>query len=53
MPTLLTFDGGEPVMTSKVMGVEKMKDRAWLSRWLEEEAKRGSNGLLGSLFGRS
>ena len=53
IPTLLTFDGGEPVMISKIMGVEKMMDRSWLNQWLEEEAKRGGKGLLGSFFGQS
>ncbi|RDW76996.1 hypothetical protein BP6252_05049 [Coleophoma cylindrospora] len=60
MPTLLSFDRGEPQTDTKVTDPRKMKDREWLKEWIRTEARRrggggggGSpaKGLFGGLFG--
>jgi hypothetical protein len=56
IPTLLAFSRGEPQMKTKVIDVAMMRDRAFLKRWIEEEAQRGGKGgaggsWFGGLFG--
>lgn len=52
IPTLLAFDRQEPQLTTKVSRLEDLKNREFLVRWIETEAKRhGSGGGGGSFFG--
>ncbi|KAL3426066.1 mitochondrial thioredoxin [Phlyctema vagabunda] len=61
MPTLLSFDRGEPQTHTKVTDPRMMKDREWLKDWIRTEAKRGGSGgggdtgtgLFRGLFGKS
>lgn len=63
MPTLLSFDRGEPQTNTKVTDPKRMKDKEWLKEWIRTEARRrgsggsGGNhpgvGLFGGLFGNS
>lgn len=56
MPTLLAFDRQEAQLTTKVGRLEELKSRAFLTGWIEREAKRhgegGGGGSFGGLFGR-
>jgi hypothetical protein len=57
VPTLLAFSRGEPQMETRETDVRLLEDRAWLTRWIEEEARRGGkggaggSGWFGGLFG--
>jgi hypothetical protein len=56
IPTLLAFSRGEPQMRTRVTDLAQMRDRAFLTRWIEEEARRGGKGgaggsWFGGLFG--
>ncbi|RDW64252.1 hypothetical protein BP5796_10754 [Coleophoma crateriformis] len=60
MPTLLSFDRGEPQTDTKVTDPRKLKDREWLKEWIRTEARRRggggggaspAKGLFGGLFG--
>ncbi|KAK5133346.1 hypothetical protein LTR08_007780 [Meristemomyces frigidus] len=56
MPTLLAFDRQEPQVDTKLMRLDDMKNKAFLTQWIKTEAaRRGSGGAGGSfmgLFGR-
>lgn len=64
MPTLLSFDRGEPQDRTRVVDLKQLADRDFLTAWIEREAvRRGTGGaggdgllgnsrLLGGLFGR-
>jgi thiol-disulfide isomerase/thioredoxin len=43
-PTLLSFDAGEPVTSTKVMDARKLADRQFLIDWIRNEAKRHDSG---------
>ncbi|KAF2083355.1 hypothetical protein K490DRAFT_69889 [Saccharata proteae CBS 121410] len=52
MPTLMAFSRQEAQFDTKVTRVEDMKNRGFLTEWIEKEARRGgSGGGGGSLFG--
>lgn len=55
LPTLLSFDRGEAQVATKIEDVEVLRDREFLERWIETEAKRngtgGGGGGGGGLFG--
>lgn len=51
IPTLLAFDRQEPQLETKVSRLEDLKNREFLTRWVETEAARhGDGGAGGSLF---
>lgn len=51
IPTLLAFDRQEPQLETKVSKLEDLKNREFLTRWVETEAARhGEGGAGGSLF---
>ncbi|KAF2160926.1 hypothetical protein M409DRAFT_28533 [Zasmidium cellare ATCC 36951] len=55
IPTLLAFDRSEAQVETKVTNLEEMKSRAFLTKWIENEAARhgqGGGGTLGGLLGR-
>ncbi|KAK4504615.1 hypothetical protein PRZ48_002576 [Zasmidium cellare] len=56
IPTLLAFDRSEAQVETKVTSLNEMKSRAFLTRWIENEAARhgqgGGGGTFGGLFGR-
>lgn len=60
IPTLLAFDRSEAQVETRVTRLEEMKSRAFLTRWIENEAARHGQGggggtlrgLFGGLFGR-
>ena len=56
IPTLLAFDRQEPQITTKVMRLDDMKNKAFLTKWIETEAARqgsgGAGGTFSGLFGR-
>ena len=56
IPTLLSFDRQEPQIETKVSRLKDLKDREFLTRWIEKEAARhgkgGSGGSFFGLFGR-
>ncbi|KAF2459236.1 hypothetical protein BDY21DRAFT_274532, partial [Lineolata rhizophorae] len=47
MPTLLAFSRQEPQMRTRVSRVVDMKDRRFLTGWIESEARRGGEGGAG------
>lgn len=62
MPTLLSFDRGEPQLATKATDPKLLKDREWLKEWIRTEARRRGRGggggslsnnpsLFGGLFG--
>lgn len=55
VPTLLSFDGGEAQVATKVTDPERMLDRQWLEEWIWTEARRrggrGGGGSWGLWFG--
>ncbi|KAI8632665.1 hypothetical protein F5Y19DRAFT_326463 [Xylariaceae sp. FL1651] len=60
IPTLLSFDAGEPQTQTKVADARRLADRAFLEEWIRNEARRhggrgggggGGDGVLGGLFG--
>ncbi|KAI9837129.1 MAG: hypothetical protein M1837_003125 [Sclerophora amabilis] len=59
IPTLLAFSRGEAQMETRVTAVTDLKDRGFIQRWIDREAKRkgmggaggGGGGLFGGLFG--
>jgi hypothetical protein len=52
IPTLLSFDRGEPQGETRVTDGKKMVDKQFLKEWIETEAKRhGSGGAGGGSFG--
>jgi hypothetical protein len=63
IPTLLAFDRQEPQLMTKVTKLEDLKNKEFLTKWIETEAARrgeggagGGGGLMGlfrSIFGRS
>lgn len=56
IPTLLAFDRQEPQNETKVSRLDDLKNKAFLTKWIETEAARqgkgGAGGSLFSLFGR-
>jgi hypothetical protein len=56
IPTLLAFDRQEPQVETKVARLPDLKDRAFLTAWIETEAARhgegGAGGRFFGLFGR-
>lgn len=44
MPTLLSFDRGEAQTSTKVTDPRNLKDRKWLTEWIQTEARRQGNG---------
>ena len=56
IPTLLSFDRQEPQIETRVSRLKDLKDREFLTQWIEKEAARhgkgGSGGSLFGLFGR-
>ena len=52
IPTLLAFDRQEPQLETKVSRLNDLKDKQFLTKWIETEAARhGQGGAGGSLFG--
>ena len=52
IPTLLAFDRQEPQLETKVSRLSDLKNKDFLTRWIETEAARhGQGGADGSLFG--
>ncbi|KAG5979299.1 hypothetical protein E4U55_005318 [Claviceps digitariae] len=57
VPTLLSFDAGEPQSGTRVVDGRKLLDREFLTEWIREEAGRrggrggGGGGSLASAFG--
>jgi thioredoxin-like negative regulator of GroEL len=55
LPTLLSFDAGEPQTATRVTDARQMADRQWLEEWVRTEARRrgnrGGGGGGGSMFG--
>lgn len=55
IPTLLAFDRSEAQLGTKVTSVDDLKNKQFLTSWLETEAKRHGEGGAGSggggLFG--
>lgn len=52
IPTLLAFDRQEPQLETKIARLDDMKNRQFLTKWIEKEAARqGQGGAGGSLFG--
>jgi hypothetical protein len=52
IPTLLAFSRGEPQNETMIKNLDELKSRAFLERWVREEAKRGGKGGAGGkLFG--
>ena len=57
-PSLLAFSRAEPQLETRINRPEQLKDRAFLTKWIETEAQRGGAGgaggttLLSRLFGR-
>ncbi|MCJ1471312.1 hypothetical protein MMC07_009960, partial [Pseudocyphellaria aurata] len=58
MPSLLSFSRQEAQLESKITSVDEMKDREFLTLWIQNEAKRGGaggagggGGLFGGMFG--
>lgn len=56
VPTLLSFDRQEPQIETKVTSLSDLKDKEFLTRWIEIEAARhgsgGAGGRFLGLFGR-
>nr|POF11413.1 ceramide glucosyltransferase [Quercus suber] len=56
MPTLLAFDRQEPQLETKISRLDDLKNKAFLTKWIETEAARhgsgGAGGLFSGLFGR-
>ncbi|KAK3696306.1 hypothetical protein LTR37_018042 [Vermiconidia calcicola] len=52
IPTLLAFDRQEPQLETKVYKLDELKNRDFLTKWIETEAaRRGQGGAGGNLFG--
>lgn len=57
VPTLLSFRMGEPHMDTRVTDAAKLADKAFLIKWIEEEARNGGSmgnkgkSLFGGFFG--
>lgn len=59
MPTLLSFDRGEPQLEARITRLGDLKSREFLTKWLQREAARGGRGgaggngqkLMGKIFG--
>lgn len=56
IPTLLAFDRQEPQLETKVYKLDELKNKEFLTKWIEKEAARhgegGSGGRFFGLFGR-
>ena len=56
IPTLLAFDRQEPQVETKVSRLDDLKNKDFLTKWVETEAKRhgqgGAGGRFFGLFGR-
>jgi hypothetical protein len=60
MPTLLSFDRQEAQLETKITRLDDLKNRQFLTEWIEREAKRHGEGggggtgigLFSRLFGR-
>lgn len=54
VPTLLAFDRQEPQLETKVTKVADLRNKAFLTKWIETEAARrgkgGAGGSIGGLF---
>jgi len=50
IPTLLAFSRGEPQMETRVTSVDQLRNRAFLTQWIETEALRSSKGGAGGSF---
>lgn len=52
IPMLLSFSRQEPQMETRVAAVSQLKEKAFLTQWVETEARRGgAGGAGGSLLG--
>ncbi|KAF2395682.1 hypothetical protein EJ06DRAFT_484862 [Trichodelitschia bisporula] len=57
IPTLLAFSRSEPQLETKVTKMDDLQNRAFLTKWLETEARRGGEGgaggksIFSALFG--
>ena len=52
IPTLLAFDRQEAQLKTKVSRLDDLKNKEFLTKWIEKEAARhGAGGAGGSLFG--
>jgi hypothetical protein len=47
VPMLMAFSRGEPQLDTRVTQVADLRDRVFLTRWIEEEAGRGGKGGAG------
>lgn len=57
LPTLLAFSRQQPRNETRVTNVRQLTDRAFLTRWIEEEARKGDSGgsgnsVISRLFGQ-
>lgn len=56
IPTMLAFDRQEPQLETKVWKLDDLKNREFLTKWIEKEAARqgegGAGGRFLGLFGR-
>ena len=56
IPTMLAFDRQEPQLETKVWKIDDLKNREFLTKWIEKEAARhgegGAGGRFLGLFGR-
>ena len=52
VPTLMAFSRGESQTETKLARLEELRDRRFLTEWIEREAARGgAGGAGGKLFG--
>ncbi len=52
IPLLLSFSRQEPQMETRIASVNDLKNKAFLTQWIETEARRGGKGGAGgSLLG--
>ncbi|KAF1817399.1 hypothetical protein P152DRAFT_469840 [Eremomyces bilateralis CBS 781.70] len=47
VPTLLAFSRQEPQLDTKVTSLEQLRDKTFLRKWIETEARRGGEGGAG------
>lgn len=51
IPTLLSFSRQEPQLETRITAVNDMRNRDFLTRWIETEARRGGAGGAGGAGG--
>ena len=47
VPTLMSFSRGEPQLETRLTKVDDLRDRKFLTEWIEKEAARGGMGGAG------